>query len=808
MFCLIILAFAFNLYSQREANIWYFGTYAGLDFNSGHPVPLLDGQINRWEGVASISDSLGNILIYTDGDSVWNANHTHMPNGYDLLGEPSSTESAIIIPYPDNDSLYIIFTVDAEGGEDGLCYSVVNMNLDNGLGDIQTKNIKLTSPVSEKVTAVRHANNRDFWVVSHGWDTDSFFVYLVTPSGVDPIPQIFELGTPHYDIGLHGNNAVGYMKFSPDGTKIAAAIQVSMVIELYDFDNSTGLISNPITINAGGSPYGVEFSSDVSKLYYTSQFYLFQADLSSYNETDIVNSVTLIDSSQTFNFFGAIQLATDGKIYLSQEFSPYIGIVNNPTKPADSCDFVLNGLYLKGRSCRMGLPDFIQTYFLPPDFKTKFYCFGDSTIFYLTDTTGIDSVLWNFGEISSLENTSKEFFPKHKYASSGKYQVIVKMWRSGIEYSKKRIIQINQLPQFNGLGNDTTICSGDSILLDAITPDCSYLWDNLSTDSVLWANIEKLFIVTVKDNYTECSTTDSINIKIAQLPDFSLGQDTGFCKFDSIKLYVNYPNAIFNWNTGHTDSLIYVNTSGTYILQITDSLNCKSSDTIEIVEYQLPDFSLGQDTNICPNTLIYLSPGTYSEYLWNDSTNLSFLSVEKEGTYWVEVSDVNKCKYRDSINIFQLYYPDINFPEDTVICNNNRLILKYDFNNTEFLWNDNSRNFYLEVIDEGEYWLRATNICGEDIDSINVIFKYCEEPYIPNIFTPNDDGVNEYFKIKGIENDIWGIKIYNRLGSLVFSADDYKNNWDGGNCPDGTYYYILFNTEQNIKYNGTVRIYR
>ena len=122
---LIIFFFIFQfsniLFAQREANIWYFGTHAGVDFNSGIPIPLTDGQINRWEGVASFCDSLGNLLLYTDGDSVWNANHEPMENGYNLLGDPSSTESAIIIPYPQRDSLFFLFTVDEEGGDDGLC---------------------------------------------------------------------------------------------------------------------------------------------------------------------------------------------------------------------------------------------------------------------------------------------------------------------------------------------------------------------------------------------------------------------------------------------------------------------------------------------------------------------------------------------------------------------------------------------------------------------------------------------------------------------------------------------------------------
>ena len=99
-------------FSQKEAAIWYFGQYAGLDFNSGSPVVLTNGQLNTFEGCATISDGTGALLFYTDGVTVWDRSHTIMPNGRRLLGDTSSTQSAIIIPRPNNTEQYYIFTVD------------------------------------------------------------------------------------------------------------------------------------------------------------------------------------------------------------------------------------------------------------------------------------------------------------------------------------------------------------------------------------------------------------------------------------------------------------------------------------------------------------------------------------------------------------------------------------------------------------------------------------------------------------------------------------------------------------------------
>src|SRR5258705_5903534 len=130
--CLFLLLFSSHLlHAQKEANIWYFGHYLGLDFNSGTVVPLNDGQTNTIEGVATISNSNGNLLFYTDGITVWNRLHQVMPNGTGLFGNPSSTQSAVIVPKVGDTTRYFVFTVDQVGGPNGLRYSVVNMTLDN-----------------------------------------------------------------------------------------------------------------------------------------------------------------------------------------------------------------------------------------------------------------------------------------------------------------------------------------------------------------------------------------------------------------------------------------------------------------------------------------------------------------------------------------------------------------------------------------------------------------------------------------------------------------------------------------------------
>src|SRR5215468_10973697 len=94
-----------NVFSQGQADWWYFGQNAGVSFQTGDPVAVSDGQLNTSEGCATISNSAGNLLFYTDGITVWNRNHVPMPNGFGLMGNPSSTQSGVIVQKPGSSNI-------------------------------------------------------------------------------------------------------------------------------------------------------------------------------------------------------------------------------------------------------------------------------------------------------------------------------------------------------------------------------------------------------------------------------------------------------------------------------------------------------------------------------------------------------------------------------------------------------------------------------------------------------------------------------------------------------------------------------
>ncbi|MEA3496544.1 MAG: gliding motility-associated C-terminal domain-containing protein [Bacteroidota bacterium] len=503
---LILWIIVLPLFAQNEANIWYFGENAGIDFGSGHPVALTNGKLNTKEGCASISNISGKLLFYTDGRTVYNRNHVPMSNGSSLHGHYSSSQSAIIIPKPNSNTIYFIFTVDALAGAYGLCYSEVDMTLAGGLGDITSnKNIALVTPTCEKITALKHANDKDIWVITHEWGTSNFFAYIVTPSGVNTTAVISNVGTAI--TGDHANSA-GYLRSSHDGRKIVSANWNIGNIEIFDFNKSTGILSNPLTHGnfQNYGPYGIEFSPNNRFLYITEGWgnNLYQYDLEAGSDNQIIKSRVKIATYS--GYFGAIQIARDGKIYVAEDQNKYLGVINCPNKKGIECNFVTNGFHLNGKESSFGLPTFISTP-LFSSFSYKGECIGDSTYFQFGGSKA-DSILWNFGEpASGSENISTLDNPAHLYQSEKTFTVTVKAYYGGITTSNLKNISIHSIPEID-LGKDTSLCLGSFTILDVSFPNSSYLWQDGSVRSTYIASDSGLYYVKVTN---DCgSTSDSI----------------------------------------------------------------------------------------------------------------------------------------------------------------------------------------------------------------------------------------------------------------------------------------------------------
>lgn len=454
---LSFLLFFFNLtFSQGEANIWYFGQNAGLDFNSGNPVPLLDGQINTQESCGSISDASGQLLFYTDGRSVWNRNHIVMPNGTGLLGHESASQSGTIVRKPGSNSLYYIFTTDRENGPNGLRYTVIDMSLDGGMGAVTSeKNVLVFATSMESVTVIKKPNDIDYWVVSHGWNNNNFYAYSLTASGLSTIPVTSSVGPI---ITGSNFNAAGNIKISPSATKLVFT-SVSDIAQLYDFNPMTGVISNPITLSTEtGELYGVEFSPDESRLYVANSFYrVYQYDLTAAN---IPNSKTTIYNGT--RVVGGLQMASNGKIYIAVYGYGQIGVINNPNVLGAGCDLQIDAIDLGGRISSLGLPSFNRSFF-DNSFRADNACLGSTTQFSLISTTNVSGATWDFGDGSPTVNALNA---SHAYANAGNYMVSVSINSSSGTFSKSKQITISATPLIaNPIGNQS-VCGSANMNYD------------------------------------------------------------------------------------------------------------------------------------------------------------------------------------------------------------------------------------------------------------------------------------------------------------------------------------------------------
>lgn len=352
--------------NHRNYN-WYFGHNAGIDFNpieSGSTPTTLSGSLYTLEGCSVMSDINGELLFYSDGVTIYNKDHNVMSNGSGLGGFSSSTQSVIIVPRPSTNKFYV-FTTNYAGATNGFKVSAVNMDLDGGLGQVELKNSTLVSaPVTEKVTATKHINGEDYWVITHTSGDSRYLSFKVTSSGIEK-PIVTTTGVTH-------NTLRGYMKTSIDGSKIVSALYDEDIIEILDFDTSGGTVSNPLTISGMtfiAGPYGVEFSSDSSKLYVTdgANTKIYQLDLSYDNANDMVeNMIEVADISGSS--LGSIQMGPDEKIYVADKDQNYLHVIHNPDGLGYDCNFEVSGFTLfSGVTSQWGLPNCVTDTILSCD---------------------------------------------------------------------------------------------------------------------------------------------------------------------------------------------------------------------------------------------------------------------------------------------------------------------------------------------------------------------------------------------------------------------------------------------------------
>ena len=691
LFLLIFIFFPIIGFAQLEAAWWFFGTNASVDFNSGAPLAAPAGSLSTDEGCSSISDSCGVLQMYSDGTTIWNRNGVPMPNGTGLSGNSSSAQSAIIIPDLGSTSRYFVVTI---GGFTGLRYSIVDMTLNAGLGDVLPgrRDILIQQNTQEKVTAALSDNGNFYWIVTFEDGVYSSYPAaggIILPSrGVNSIVP-----------GTNGlSDARGYIRLSPNATKISnTSIGNPGTAWLADFNNVTGIVSNPIALTTPGTRnrfYGTEFSPNSQLVYLnansndtgngcgaTNTREILQYNINSgggWNSSPVVLAATGANSGR-----GALQLGIDGKIYHARVCQNWLGVIRDPDVVGVGAAYTDDGIALNNNS-REGLPPFITSFF-EPSFSSYVagsasggsinqvdFCdqtpvqFEAST----TDFCPTSTVTWNFGDgspISTLMN------PIHTFPGPGVYNVTLIVRNGGFRFTATSDITIYSNPIYNIVA-DVFLCDSDG---DGIE---SRDLDVVETPQVLDMQTNPNYVVA----YFLTQNQADNNVGAIALPyDFPLGTTTVYTRI------TNDENAISRlcFDTGSFDVIV---ASGAGASRPADLTNCDNDNNgFSTFDLTSTETEVLNGLPASAFTISYYNTaaeaGTGTNPITNPTTYTNVTVTTQRVFIRLQDNSPSGCTSTTEVDLFVWDTPIANPIMDTTICDvandSSEIILLTDFDN-------------------------------------------------------------------------------------------------------------------------------
>jgi len=880
IFLLFVFTFSFSVAkAQKEWVNWNSAT-GGLTFKSGKGKLYKDVPANlTWPDYMgtrayAYSDSLtGKMLFLTDGKNIWNRNYKSIlnPKLDSLISCDTDYYKIQIVPFANDHSKFYLFHLysgSLAGCPDKtfsyLYYSVLEMNGNNDSGKLISSNNPVMKKPLDCVALIKHANKKDTWVIGHPWDSSYYSAFLATDTMV--YTAVISATGPHVRANRQSIKTV--IAPSPNSNIIATS-GLTAFVEIYNFDNSTGILSNYRLLRFPGEKVtALCFSPDNSKLYVVVK------DRKRCNEFSKLYQVSFHEN----NFNGTpfllkkyppktleLSKAKDNKIWIKVD--NHFDVIEYPNQPGNACFLKENYLSFNKQ---VYFPNIISDYIQQPKetpirklhlSDTVEVCFGKNTI---NAGAGYESYNWNTGDTTqSIEvdrpglytvlvgdkNFSKPdaygyvyvkskaaelftkedtlFCPKTLHVLSIPQNITAIQWMDGDTSHVKPVLTdeykltgidnngcrvwdsicvfIREYPDVS-FGNDTTLCPQQSFQVSMGSLDSSnifnpklatYLWPDNSTKNSFTINSEGTYWGSMK--YRGCTVSDTIDVKYVALPEVNLGKDTSLCNGDSLTLYVAPSSANYLWSNGSTANTITANKTGSHWVKVSQQF-CVNTDTIHINFKPRPVISLPNDTVICAGTTLMLHPAADAPYTykWQNGDTANRFTVTTFGVYSV-TADFNGCKSSDAVSINVISKPGIKL-SDTILCEGEQILLNSGAADQDaVLWQDQFAQHSYVVSTPGIYSVSVSNKCGTDFKTIRIIQKLCKLR-VPTAFTPNQDHMNDFFRIKypNIVKTVY-IVVYNRLGQKIFETTDPHKGWDGTvngiPQPMGTYVWRINYTD-------------
>ena len=850
----VLFFLEFTSFAQKQENVWAFGEAAGVDFNANTPFGFrtsIDGK----EGSASVCNEAGQLLFYTEGSLVWNRNHDLMPNGHHLTDLPalqngndtltatiSTTQGTIIVPVIDTPGKYYIFSLSSwEYGSDAgrLYYSVVDMSLEGGLGDVEQsrKGIFLDSGFQEKIVAIV-GDRCNIWLVLTCADGVSFKSFEITQTGIDPNPVISTPGS----FSTAGIWPIGVIKASPDRKKVAICNEISG-LGICDFDPVTGVVSNAVQLSQQPH-YGASFSPNGMLLYVVQDdpgaYNIYQFDLSLPTPNDIKNSKMSIGPSNV----GDIKIGPDGKLYFGS-INHSLGAIELPNVVGTGCQYSQSVVALNGGKVSFGLPNVVPIFVRDTATSSShniLVCFADS-ITLSADTTQDKFDLWWEGGATTESITVD---------SSGTYVVHYHTAPCVYHTDTFNVLFLSPAPE----GGAFAGCKGESNSYLWVQPGAgdnnnyNYTWIDSSgnvistavsaTGDTVYTNNQGKYFVTISGD--DCDTTIVVELNLPDYAALFVVDDSVICIGDATFLQnSSFGFSDYLWSFGDGDTSTETNpvhlyqSPGTYQIYLVGNPCADSATaTVTVDSMSYVRFDVGNQPLCEGQGITFYSsyPDGADTLTWNfgDGTFLTegFQPVhayDTSGIWTVTLTaSFRACpdaSFVDSVTTFS--HPTVNVGPDTSICPGGEVIRlsgRVEPSGTvqSYLWNTGDETESINARHHGIYWVQAVNEWGcKGTDSVEV-FKSCYL-HIPNAFTPNGDGVNDYFLPR---QDLsrrltrFTMEVYNRWGQVIFRTDRLDGRgWDGrfngSDQPGGVYIYLIvaeIDGRNNESYKGNLTLIR
>ena len=371
----------------------------------------------------------------------------------------------------------------------------------------------------------------------------------------------------------------------------------------------------------------------------------------------------------------------------------------------------------------------------------------------------------------------------------------------GVELQAFVNVPVEELYTVNA-GPDEGFCEGMDVAISAEVTGTNptIVWFNGasvlsgSNDETILVNTPGTYVIQV-ETPLGCVYDDAVVVNEIAYPTFYLADTLSFCagSFVTLNIPGNWDAVL--WSTGTQASAINVAQEGDYQVSVTND-GCTTNDAIHVYRVDLPVIQLGPDVEICHGETAVLSAGFNGQ--WSTGSSGDSIVVASTGTYTFEYTD-DGCTTDDEVNVLVNPLPFIDAATTQYGCMEQEYtIVINDYATGAYEWADGSQAPYLIVDSPGDYWFMVTNECGSEVETITVIFEDCDEAvYVPNCFTPDNDGVNDAWKVVTRNINSMTTRILNRWGEVVFESNDLSPVWTGNfqmgdtYVADGLYFFRI-----------------